>query len=231
MRAPRLAVAGLAALAALVSVSAGCVRRGRWRTAESPLTAPTWEEKAPEWLRQATVAFEIDGQAFCTGALAVRPDLVVTAFHCLSPWSTPKDTSHVRLSDGSRREASLIAYDEHADLVLLRLQEPAALEPLPVADSDALHGGETLYFLGMPDPHRRVQRARVRARDACPDLPGVPDAVFASHIGKPGDSGAALVGRGGIVAIVHGGTHCNIAIPSSALGPLLDQALAQNQEP
>jgi hypothetical protein len=191
------------------------------------LTGADWEQEAPRRLREATVGVEQQGSVVCAGALAARTDVVVTALHCLDEPHAPGTPVFLVLSDGTRQQGALVAYDVVFDLAVLRLEASARVEPLPLADSDPLQGGERLFFLGRPHRWRQVQRAEVLKRDQCPDLPELKDALFGSFEGYPGDSGAAVVAQGGLVAIIHGGVRCSIAVPSAKLGPLVRQALAR----
>src|SRR5439155_1105995 len=62
-----------------------------------------------------------------------------------------------------------------------------------------------------------------------PGLPDLPDALFTSIAGVPGDSGAPLVDGGArIVGLVHGGVRCHIATPSGALARLVDRVLERD---
>lgn len=218
----RLGPLGAVLLAVLLT---GCVaHRGG---GAPPPALPDQRGGIAERLEEASVTVVADrGRSRCAGAVAVRPDVVVTAAHCLRGVE-PGDPVVVGFGDEDV-EGWLGALDGETDVAVVRLAEPADRRPLPLADSDEAVPGEPLLFLGRPDPGRRVQDAEVERRGPCPSLEAVQDAVYASHRGYPGDSGAVLVGRRGIVAVVHGGARCHIAIPSNALGPVVWQALARS---
>jgi hypothetical protein len=51
----------------------------------------------------------------------------------------------------------------------------------------------------------------------CPSLPDVPEALFTSLRGKPGDSGSPVVNtKLEVVGLVHGGARCSIAAPTAS---------------
>jgi S1-C subfamily serine protease len=190
----------------------------------APMSGRGWFDQAEKRLREATVALIGSEGSYCTGALAERSDVVVTALHCMDePWKGGRVV--LAFSDKSRWLGYLAAYDEESDAAVLQLDAPVALMPLPLADSDRFVGGEPLLFLGKPRYKQKVQYASVLKRDQCPSLPEVEDAVFGTFEGLPGDSGAPLVSEGGIVALVHGGAQCNIAVPAARLKSLVREVL------
>jgi len=55
----------------------------------------------------------------------------------------------------------------------------------------------------------------------------LPNALFTTVHGVPGDSGAPLVDTAArIVGLVHGGAQCQIATPADTLARLIDRVLA-----
>jgi len=88
--------------------------------------------------------------------------------------------------------------------------------------------GTVLYFEGNP-AEPRFQSARLDRIGHCPSLPDLPDALFTSINGRPGDSGAPLVDGGAeIVGLVHGGARCHIATPAGPLARLVDHVLGRD---
>jgi S1-C subfamily serine protease len=213
---------------ALTFLLGGCAAHRAGGGAPPPTLPQTASGIAERIVEASVTVAAADGRPRCGGAVAVRSDLVVTAAHCLRELA-PGDAVVVGL-DGEDRPARLAAMDRETDVAVLLLDEPSEVRPLPLADSDLARPGEPVLFLGRPDFGRDVQEAEVERRAPCPDLAAVSDAVFATHRGVPGDSGAPLVGKGGIVALIHGGARCHIAIPSNALGPVVWQALAREGE-
>jgi hypothetical protein len=142
-------------------------------------------------------------------------DRVLTAAHCI-PVGLERLT--VKLKGGSRIESTLEYLDRESDLALLRLDAPAAVEPLMFA-SVLPSAGQPVLFAGRVDRRSRSQVARVERLGTCPSLPGVEKAVFTTLQAKPGDSGAPIVNRDlRVVGVIHGGAACHIAAPTVELG-------------
>jgi S1-C subfamily serine protease len=148
----------------------------------------------------------------CSGAVAERPRIIVTALHCVDD----RTSVGVRFASGVERTARVAATDTAADQAVLLLEEPAPVTPLRIATRRQIPG-TVLYYYGHPD-RVAFQTARLDRIGQCPSLPALPNALFTSIHGKPGDSGAPLVnGEGAIVGLVHGGAACRIATPASTL--------------
>ena len=173
-------------------------------------------------LHAASVSIEPAG---CAGVLAVSPDVVLTARHCVE---REGQKLRVRFTTGSTRSAWVVAMDKVADQALLLLDDPVPIEPLPLVRRRQIVG-TVLYFEGNP-AKPRFQWARLDRIGRCPSLPDLPNALFTSIRGAPGDSGAPLVdGAARVVGLVHGGTRCHIATPADALGRLVDRVLEEHQ--
>jgi S1-C subfamily serine protease len=173
-------------------------------------------------LHAASVVVEPSG---CGGALAETPTLVVTAKHCIDKG---RDLS-VRFVTGARREARLVATDDAADQVVLMLSDPVPIMPLTVVHRRQIPG-TVLYFEGNPK-NPRFQTVRLERIGVCPSLPDLPNALFTSLQGTPGDSGSPLVdGAARIVGLVHGGAQCQIATPSDTLARLVERVLEHDQQ-
>lgn len=170
-------------------------------------------------LHAASVVVETTG---CAGVVAESPQIIVTAKHCLEG-----QTLRVRLSTGSERTAWVVAVNDASDQAVLFLEEPADVEPLLIVRRLQIPG-TVLYFEGNPG-RPRFQSARLDRVGRCPSLPDLPDALFTSIDGTPGDSGAPLVDEGGeIVGLVHGGARCRIATPAKPLARLVDHVLGRD---
>jgi len=76
----------------------------------------------------------------------INPDgFIVTNYHVISG----QDSITVRLSDGSRLEADVVALVKFKDLALLKINQ-ARLPALKVGDYSRLHVGEAVFALGAP---------------------------------------------------------------------------------
>jgi S1-C subfamily serine protease len=172
-------------------------------------------------VRRRVHAASVTVAGACSGVLADGPDLVVTARHCV----VDRDTLEIRFTNGLVRTGWVAATDEVADQAVLLLEEPVAVEPLKVARMIPIPGS-ILYFEGNPnDP--RYQEAQLERTGRCPSLPALPNALFTSIHGVPGDSGAPIVDAAAhIVGLVHGGAQCQIATPADTLARLIDRVLA-----
>jgi len=159
----------------------------------------------------------------CGGVLTSSRVLVATALHCIDRGAALR----VRTSAGATLDARVEAVDADADQALLRLDGPAGVPALDIARRPPIDG-TVVYFQGNPQrPH--PQDARVDRRGRCESLPRLPDALFTSIRGTPGDSGSPLVdGAAQIVGLVHGGARCQIATPATRLARLVDWALARD---
>lgn len=169
-------------------------------------------------LEQATVT--VAGR--CAGAVLSSKVVVLTAAHCVKEHDVRLP---IRFFDGVKGLAEVASVDRDRDMALLWLEVPAHVEGLTVADA-LPRPGTALYFLGRPDRGETLQEASVVKLGRCPSLPSVPDAVFTSMRGTPGDSGAPIVDRAlRIVGLVHGGARCSIAAPTSGVNGMLGAVL------
>jgi S1-C subfamily serine protease len=157
----------------------------------------------------------------CTGAVAEKSQIVVTALHCVRD----RESVGVEFSTGEERTAWVVATDDVADQAVLFLEEPVWVTPLRIARLRAIPGS-VLYFGGHPD-RLGFQSARLDRVGVCPSLPDLPNALFTGINGKPGDSGAPLLNAAGSIAgLVHGGARCEIATPADRLLALVQMVLA-----
>ena len=168
-----------------------------------------------------TASVTLDG---CSGVLAESPGVVVTARHCVKGEG---QELRVRFTTGASRNAWVAAIDEVTDQALLLVEDPPAITPLPLVRRRPIVG-TVLYFEGNPT-RARFQSARLDRIGRCPSLPDLPNALFTSIHGVPGDSGAPLVdGAARVVGLVHGGAQCRIATPADALRRLIDRVLGDD---
>ena len=143
---------------------------------------------------------------------------------------TGRQSVRVRLSDGEERTAWVVIADQVVDQAVLFLEEPTGVRPLRIARQRQI-SGTVLYFAGHPD--RPVfQEGRLDRIGVCPSLPRLPNALFTSVAGRPGDSGAPLVNAGGeVLGLVHGGARCEIATPADTLLALVQRLLLPAPRP
>jgi len=159
----------------------------------------------------------------CSGALAESRQLIVTAAHCVEN----VQRVIVRFTTGWRRAAWVVAVDEVADQAVLFLEDPVPLQPLRIVRRRQIPG-TVLYFEGHP-ARPRFQSARLDKVGRCSSLPALPNALFTSVNGTPGDSGAPIVDAAArIVGLVHGGARCHIATPADTLLRLVDGVLGRD---
>ena len=172
-------------------------------------------------VRQRVHAASVTVGGGCSGVLTEGNDLVVTARHCV----TEASALEVRFTNGLVRTGWVAATDKAADQAVLLLEEPVPVQPLALVRTIPI-SGTILYFEGNPrEP--RFQEAQLERIDLCPSLPGLPNALFTTIRGVPGDSGAPLVDAAArVVGLVHGGAQCQIATPANTLVRLIDRVLA-----
>ena len=157
----------------------------------------------------------------CSGVVTEDPQLVVTARHCASE---PGARVRVRFTSGVEHTGWVVATDTVSDQTVLLLDDPGPATPLEVSARVPITGA-VLYFEGNPG-HPRPQELRLDRIGRCPSLPDLPNALFTSLKGTPGDSGAPVVDRAGrVVGLVHGGARCEIVTPSDHLARLIDRVL------
>lgn len=156
----------------------------------------------------------------CAGVVVERATLVATARHCVGG---PDEPVRVRLDGGEEIPGRVAVQDDRTDQVVIRLREPAPVDPLPIARRSLIRG-TVLYFQGNPE-RPRPQDVRLDDIGACGSLPDLPDAFFTSIRGTPGDSGSPVVDGGAeVVGLVHGGARCHIVTPARRLLPLVREA-------
>ncbi len=145
----------------------------------------------------------------CTGVVVGSARVVATAAHCLVPG---KKTTPLKFSDGSKTTARVAHVDKDRDVALLVTDQPSSVTPLSLT-SGMPKVGTKLLFVGRPD-RARARHTRVTRLGPCPGLPKLRSAAFTTLTAVPGDSGAPLVDPSGrVVALVHGGVRCHIAVP------------------
>jgi hypothetical protein len=171
---------------------------------------------APVCAAQAAV-FAISSFDPLASAVRVAPDLLVTNRHVVAD----ETRAEVRLADGRRLSAQVVASSYPGDLVLLRVVglAPGPIPPLAQADPDS-----RLFVIGATGRGSQV-RAYPEGQVLLLPAPGKPLArLHHSASSQPGHSGGALVDQAGrLIAIVAaGGEGRNEAIPAGELARLRD---------
>jgi S1-C subfamily serine protease len=188
------------------------------------LAPPPAHAGANDGVERALRAASVLVGSGCSGVLAEGPDLVLTAEHCIPG----RQSVELRFSDGATRTGWVVAIDHVADQALVLLEQPVALTPLMIVRNLPV-GGTVLYFEGRPS-EPRFQEAKLEKVGRCPSLPALPNALFTTIAGVPGDSGAAIVDAGArVVGLVHGGAQCQIATPADTLLRLVDHFFASDE--
>ena len=98
----------------------------------------------------------------CSGAVAERPTVIVTALHCVND----RTSVGVRFASGAERTAHVAATDAAADQAVLTLEQPAPATPLHIATRRQIPG-TVLYYYGHPD-RVAFQTARLDRIGQCP---------------------------------------------------------------
>ncbi len=145
-------------------------------------------------------------------AVRVAPDLLVTNRHIVAD----ETRAQVRLPDGRRLAAQVVASSYPGDLVLLRV---AGLGPGPVLPSAQADLNSRLFTIGATGRGGQV-RAFPEGQVLLLPAPGKPLArLHHSAFSRPGHSGGALVDQSGrlIAIIAAGGEGRNEAIPAREL--------------
>jgi MYXO-CTERM domain-containing protein len=194
----------------------------------------------------ATVALTVQGYAFCSGTL-VTPTVVVTAAHCITPeigspsWeqvevffgtSVFEGGTFIALDDGLAHpgfDATLEDPDD--DIAVLRLDSPAPVAPVPMADLPPLGTSLTLVGFGITQTGaedggtKRVASATIFERYG---------KVFAMELAPSGtcsgdSGGTALWNDGGVEKLV--GVHTRSDCASFMLNESVDSHLADFVQP
>jgi S1-C subfamily serine protease len=138
-----------------------------------------------------------EGSGFVTAA----PDLVVTNAHVVAG----QTDTEVELTDGSRLDATVVAFDPDRDLAVLRVSG-LSRNPLPILDApEGAAGGVFGYPGGAPlrvQPFQVGDEVRATGTDIYDARRTERAVLILASALRPGDSGAALVdGAGNVVGV------------------------------
>ena len=102
-----------------------------------------------ERLRQSTVELRAMERAIGSGIVWRADGLIVTCAHVVAGRGSTRATPLLRLADGRRLRAAVLACDRRADLALLGV-EAHDLPAASIGDSDGLRAGELVLAVGHP---------------------------------------------------------------------------------
>ena len=157
--------------------------------------------RVAEALRRVTVEITVEGGALGSGLLWPRGHVVTNAHVIRAPRVA------VRLVDGARLEAALVARDVDADLAVLRIPG-SGLPAAVLASSSAARVGALVVAVGHPLGVRGAVTAGI-VHAIAPIVPGGPTWIHADVRLAPGNSGGPLADVEGAVvglnAMVAGG--------------------------
>lgn len=88
-----------------------------------------------------------------SGVVVDAGGVIVTNYHVIAPTSTRSRTTQkitVRFSSGDSRTASVLKTDQTNDLALIKVDLPAGVTPVVLADSEAVGIGDTIVAIGNP---------------------------------------------------------------------------------
>ena len=187
----------------------GCARPGAVREELSP---DQWRSRVDE----ATVTLL---PPRCAGVVVHDGRYVITAAHCVEG-ARPRVA--FRLYDGRQVVGTVVATEPAWDRAVVRLDAPACVRPLSLADD--LPGPDTaLLFRGRRDLRRAAQDVNVVKVGTCSTLPSLHHALFTTVRGRRGESGSPIVDRDlRVVGLLRSGARCSIATPTAGLGRLID---------
>ncbi|MGE6760544.1 S1 family peptidase [Corallococcus interemptor] len=179
-------------------------------------------------LAKAEAATVTLGNGHCAGVVVGQGRHVLTAAHCVAPGAGRERTN---FEDGRQLQGRYVFVDRGRDMAVLELEAKAPVAPLEVAEGLPIPGA-MLVFTGRHDRPGEPQRVMVERWGRCPSLPDVPNALFTTMHGEPGDSGAPLVDEAlRVVGLVHGGARCSIAAPTQDVAPEVQRLSRGDSQP
>lgn len=172
-----------------------------------------------------------------SGVIVSKNGFVLTNFHVVDTFFDAFD-AEVTLSDGRKISATVVAWDEAADLAVLHINMDN-LTPIQIGDDTSLEVGDIVFAIGYPhNIGQSVSQGIISAlTEKSENSPGIIQTDAAIN---PGNSGGALINsRGELVGInssifSESGNFEGIgfATPSShaiaAFQEMVDQAIAAN---
>ena len=155
------------------------------------------------------------GVATGSGFVVSKDGYVVTNAHVVDGASSVK----VKIGDGDTKTAKVMGKDNSSDIALLKVDPgDQNLQPLPLADSDALHVGDPTFAIGNPyGLERTLTTGVVSALDreiSAPNGFSIDGVIQTDAALNPGNSGGPLLDSAGRVI----GVNSQIESASSGAG-------------
>ena len=160
---------------------------------------------------------------------------ILTANHVVAQVATAQVTT----KDGRHFVAKLVGRDPATDIAVLRIQQPAALQAIPMGDSDALQVGDFVLAIGNPFGLGQTVTSGIVSALGRAGLAkqGYEDFIQTDAPINPGNSGGALVDlRGQLIGIntailSPGGGNIGIgfAVPISMARRVMEQLVQNGQ--
>src|ERR1700686_2281366 len=191
------------------------------------LDAPVlYEKSAPSVVLITTV--DSAGHASQGSGVVIKPDgIIATNYHIISDATAAR----IQLNNGDiYDDVSILDTDERKDIASLRIKA-INLPVLPIADSDAVRIGATVYAIGAPrglngSLSSGIVSALRNANEDSPKLSGFRIIQFTAPI-SPGSSGSPMIDETGkLVGLVFAarvdGQNLNLAVPVNYIVPLIE---------
>jgi S1-C subfamily serine protease/regulator of sirC expression with transglutaminase-like and TPR domain len=156
-----------------------------------------------------------------SGFVVSRKGLIATNFHVIDE----AHTAHVVLADKKTLAVEgIAAFDQQADMAIIKVAKPVDVQPLELADDDPPPVGTRVYAIG--NPHELVNTLSdglVSGHQITPIHPIVMIQMTAAI--NPGSSGGPLLGPDGkvvgVTSLSRAGQSLNFAVPVSHVRRLL----------
>jgi S1-C subfamily serine protease len=196
-------------------------------TATSKLEAPTLYEKAAPSVVLITCVDAAGHFSQGSGVILNSDGVIATNYHVISD----ANAARVQLNNGDiYDDVSVIDTDERKDIAILRIKA-INLPVLPMADSDSVRIGATVYAIGAPrglngSLSSGIVSSLRSASEISPNLSGFRIIQFTAPV-SPGSSGGPLIDESGkllglVFATRVDGQNINLAVPVNYVIPLIN---------
>ncbi len=231
---------GAATYAALGSGETTIVRTTAVESNAQPAAATTGSTVAEIYKRVSGAVVEITvsaagGQAQGSGFVYDDEGHVITNHHVVDG----AETVAVKFSDGSTYDGTVLGSDPSTDLAVIDVDAPASvLEPLDLADSDALEVGDGAIAIGSPFGLEQTVTAGIvsalHRQITAPDDFAIDDVIQTDAAINHGNSGGPLLDYEGRVIGVNsqiesdsgGNVGIGFAVPSNTVKEIASQLIS-----